>query len=94
MNLLVQDRGSSDRSSQSLLPLHQRSMGRQNDPGWFLLPQRNSEMSQVPLEEKDEASAGVNDTMTDISHVAMPSVVHQTFISSASVTEIEAHVVI
>ena len=51
-------------------------------------------MSQVPLEEKDEASAGVNDTMTDISHVAMPSVVHQTFISSASVTEIEAHVVI
>ena len=44
---LVQDRGSSTRLSQSSLPLHQRSIGKQRVPCPSLLGQRNSEMSHV-----------------------------------------------
>ena len=59
-------------------------MGRQKDPGWFLLPQRNSDMSQVPLEEKEEEALTVtDDIITDTSHVTTPSVVHHAFIFSA-----------
>lgn len=47
MYSLEQERGSSTRLSQSSLPLHQRSIGKQRVPWPSLLGQRNSEMSHV-----------------------------------------------
>lgn len=47
MDLLVHDRGSSTRLSQSSFPLHQRSIGKQSVPWPSLLGQRNSEMSHA-----------------------------------------------
>ena len=75
----MQDRGSSDRSSQSLLPLHQRSMGKQKDPGWFLLPHRNSEMSQLLL-----ASPAVDGVAIHAAVTKTPTNVHPTFILASS----------
>ncbi len=63
-DLLEQDRGSSTRLSQSSLPLHQRSIGRQRDPWPSLLGQRNSEMSHVfsSVDEGRAASTVDDDT--------------------------------